>query len=100
MFTIMVVEDDRSLQRMMCAFLGLTKEILSSPAPYARVLGFTKRGQQVLHKAKPQTVLYNVGQRIDSPQWAIEQRCNDLYGLFARDPEPAGAEPNRRVILL
>ncbi len=83
----------------MCAFLGLTKEDLSSPAPYARVLGFTKRGQQVLHKAKQHTALYNVGQRIDSPQWAIEQRCNDLYGLFAEQPEPAGQEPKRRVIL-
>ena len=87
------------LDRMvMCAYLGLTKDDLSSPAPYARVLGFTKRGQQVLHKAKSQTTLYNVGQRIDSPQWAIEQRCADLYGLFAAQPEPAGTEPKQRII--
>ena len=85
---------------MMCAFLGLTKEDLSSPAPYARVLGFTKRGQQVLHLAKESTTLYNVGQRIDSPQWAIEQRCNDLYGLFAENIEPAGMEPKRRIVRL
>ena len=89
------------LDRMaMCAFLGLTKDDLSSPAPYARVLGFTKRGQQVLHLAKKKTPLYNVGQRIDSPQWAIEQRCNDLYGLFAEATEPAGTEPKRRIIVL
>ena len=88
------------LDRMvLCAFLGLTAEDLSSPAPYARVLGFTKRGQQVLHTAKEHTPLYNVGQRIDSPQWAIEQRCSDLYGLFAEQPEPAGLEPRRRVIV-
>ena len=84
---------------MMCAFLGLTKEDLSSPAPYARILGFTRRGQQVLHIAKEHTTLYNVGQRIDSPQWALEQRCNDLYGLFADNIEPAGMEPKRRVII-
>ena len=84
---------------MMCAFLGLTKEDLSSPAPYARILGFTKRGQQVLHLAKESTTLYNVGQRVDSPQWAMEQRCNDLYGLFAENIEPAGMEPKRRVII-
>ena len=89
------------LDRMvMCAYLGLTKEDLSSPAPYARILGFNKRGQQILHLAKEKTPLYNVGQRIDSPQWAIEQRCNDLYGLFADLPEPAGQEPKRRVIRL
>ena len=84
---------------MMCAFLGLTKEDLNSPAPYARILGFTKRGQQVLHLAKEHTTLYNVGQRVDSPQWAVEQRCNDLYGLFAENIEPAGMEPKRRVII-
>ena len=84
---------------MMCAFLGLTAEDLNSPAPYARILGFTKRGQQVLHTAKENTTLYNVGQRVDSPQWALEQRCNDLYGLFAENIEPAGMEPKRRVII-
>ena len=88
------------LDRMvMCACLGLTKDDLSSPAPYARILGFTKRGQQVLHRAKQNTTLYNVGQRVDSPQWVIEQRCADLYGLFADRPEPAGLEPKQRVIL-
>ena len=88
------------LDRMaMCAFLGLTKEDLASPAPYARVLGFTKRGQQVLHLAKQHTPLFNVGQRTDSPQWALEQRCCDLYGLFAQSLEPAGMEPKRRVIV-
>ena len=85
---------------MMCAFLGLTAEDLRPPAPYARVLGFTKQGRQVLHIAKETTPLYNVGQRVDSPQWAVEQRCNDLYGLFAASIEPAGQEPKRRVIML
>ena len=88
------------LDRMvLCAFLGLTREDLASPAPYTRVLAFTKRGQQVLHIAKQCTPLYNVGQRIDSPQWALEQRCSDLYGLFSENPEPAGLEPKRRVII-
>ena len=89
------------LDRMvMCAYLGLTADDLRSPAPYCRVLGFTKQGQQVLHIAKARTPIYNVGQRIDSPQWVIEQRCNDLYGLFAETIEPAGMEPKRRVIMI
>ena len=88
------------LDRMvMCAFLGITREDLAAPAPYARVLGFTERGRQVLHSAKQRTPLYNVGQRIDSPQWTMEQRCADLYGLFAKNIEPAGMEPKQRVIL-
>ena len=89
------------LDRMvMCAYLGLTAEDLASPAPYCRVLGFTKRGQQVLHTAKARTPIYNVGQRMDSPQWEIEQRCNDLYGLFAEEIEPAGQESKRRIVRL
>ena len=89
------------LDRMvMCAYLGLTKDDLSSPAPYARVLGFNSRGREALHLAKAHTTLYNVGQRVDSPQWAIEQRCNDLYGLFAASVEPAGQEPKRRITIL
>ena len=88
------------LDRMvMCAFLGLTAEDLASPVPYARILGFTKRGQTVLHTAKQHTPLWNAGQRFDSPQWALEQRCADLYGLFAEHTEPAGLEPKRRVIV-
>ena len=88
------------LDRMaMCAFLGLTGEELAAPAPYARVLGFNGRGREVLHLARDRFPLYNVGQRVDHPQWAIEQRCNDLYGLFAEAIEPAGMEPKRRVII-
>ena len=88
------------LDRMaMCAFLGLTGEELTAPAPYARVLGFNGRGREVLHLARDRFPLYNVGQRVDHPQWAIEQRCNDLYGLFAEAIEPAGMEPKRRVII-
>ena len=88
------------LDRMaMCAFLGLTAEDLAAPAPYARVLGFNGRGREVLHLARDRFPLYNVGQRIDHPQWAVEQRCNDLYGLFAEQIEPAGQEPKRRVII-
>ena len=88
------------LDRMaMCAFLGLTAEDLSSPAPYVRVLGFTRLGQQVLHRAKKELQLFNVGQRVDDPFRQTEQRCDDLYGLFAETIEPAGREPKRRVII-
>ena len=88
------------LDRMvMCAFLGLTKDNLRSPAPYARILGFTQRGREVLRIAKARTPLYNVGQAVDSQQWALEQRCSDLYGLFAEVPEPAGAEARQRVLV-
>ena len=83
---------------IMCAFLGLTKEDLSSPAPYARVLGFTERGRAVLRTAKDATPLVNVGTRMDDPFQKTEQRCGDLYALFAREPEAPGQERKLRVI--
>ena len=84
---------------VMCAFLGLTKTDLETPAPYTRVLGFTDRGREALRKAKENGVFYNVGEKTGVPFQALEQRCADLYGLFSvHGPEQAGTESNLRVI--
>ena len=83
---------------VMCAFLGLTKEELSSPAPYARVLGFTEAGRAVLRDAREVTPLINIGTRTEDPFWQLEQRCADLYALFAEQPEAPGREAKLRVI--
>lgn len=90
------------LDRMvMCAFLGLTQKDLATPAPYARILGFSQQGRQVLRTAKQNTTLYNVGQRTDDPYWAIEQRCADLYALFRESsPDWAGSEGKCRILQL
>ncbi len=84
---------------LLCAFLGLTREDLSSPVPYTRVLGFTDRGRLALRRAKASGVFYNVGEKTDDPFQSIENRCADLYGLFAASaPECAGAESRLRVM--
>ena len=88
------------LDRMvMCAFLGIDQQTISAPAPYARILGFDRRGRELLALTRKSGFFLNVGTRIDHPYWLLEQRCSDLYGLFAVDgPEPAGSEPNQRII--
>lgn len=88
------------LDRMvMCAFLGIDQQTIAAPAPYARILGFDRRGRELLAQARKSGFFHNVGTRIDHPYWLLEQRCADLYGLFAVDgPEPAGSEPNQRII--
>ena len=88
------------LDRMvMCAFLGIDQQTMSAPAPYARILGFDRRGRELLAMTRKSGFFLNVGMRIDHPYWLLEQRCADLYGLFAVDgPEPAGSEPNQRII--
>ena len=84
---------------ILCAFLCLTRADMETPAPYTRVLGFTDRGRAALRQAKKHGVFYNVGEKTEDPFWTVEQRCSDLYGLFAAGtPERAGAEPFCRIL--
>ena len=88
------------LDRMvMCAFLGITKATLSSPAPYVRLLAFNDRGRSLLRQKKEVFPVVNAGERVDHPYWELEKRAGDLYGLFALDaPEPPCKEENSRVV--
>ncbi|MBP3674029.1 MAG: nucleotidyltransferase family protein [Oscillospiraceae bacterium] len=87
------------LDRMMlCAFLGLTAEDLSSPVPYTRILAFNDRGRSVLKEARNHGIFLNAGESADGPYAQNESRMGDLYGLFAVDgPEAPGIEEKRRV---
>lgn len=87
------------LDRMlMCAFLGITDEMLKDPVPYVRVLAFNERGREILKDARKSGIFLNAGEKIDDPYWAFEQRIGDLYGLFAdSNVEAPGAEAARRI---
>lgn len=87
------------LDRMiMCAFLGITEEILRSPAPYIRVLALNDKGRQILNIARNTGTFLNAGQVSHDSYQLLEDRWGDLYGLFSvGKPEPAGTEQNRRV---
>ena len=88
------------LDRMvMCAFLGITQEMLEMDVPYTRVLGFTDRGRDILNRHRKTGAFLNAGERAEHPYWQLEKRCGDLYGLFCIDaPEPPGAEERRRIV--
>ena len=90
------------LDRMvLCAFLGITENALSSPAPYTRVLAFNDTGRAVLKQARMTGRLLNAGEVPDHPYWELEKRSGDLYGLFCMSaPEPPGTEEKRRVCYL
>ena len=86
---------------VLCAFLGITREMLEAPAPYTRVRAFSERGRAVLKLAKEKSAILNPGERTEHPYGALEKRCGDLYGLFCPEgPEPPGAEEKRRVCYL
>jgi len=87
------------LDRMlMCAFLGITAQDLCSPVPYTRALAFSDRGREILKLARSNGCFPNIGQAIDHPYQLLENRCGDLYGLFASNkPESPGREHSSRV---
>lgn len=87
------------LDRMvMCAFLGITREMLQQEVPYTRVLAFNSRGREILNGQKKRGWLRNAGEKVEHPHWQLEKRCGDLYGLFCTDaPEPGEREQRRRV---
>lgn len=88
------------LDRMvMCAFLGISAEMMASPAPYVRLLAFNDKGRSILRKNKESFPVVNAGESVNHPYWELEKRAADLYGLFAADtPDPPCMEENRRVV--
>ena len=86
------------LQRMiLCAFLGITEEMMSAPVPYVRVLAFNHRGREILNKVKESGFFRNAGESMPGPWEELEQRCDSLYGLFSDNPESPDAAAKRRV---
>lgn len=87
------------LDRMvMCAFLGIDRETLASPPEYTRVLAFNDRGRQILARHRDSGNFLNIGEAVEHPHWVLEQRCEDLYGLFAKKPDLPGQAKCERVI--
>ena len=86
---------------ILCAFLGITDEILNMEIPYVRVLGFNDRGRNILKHVKKSGFFVNIGQAVDHPLWALENRWEDLYGLFQHgSPGMPGNAKNGRVVYL
>ena len=83
---------------LMCAYLGITKEMLETPAPYTRVLALNDTGRTILKQARLSGSFPHVGEAMDDPYWALEQRASDLYSLFCTEsPSPAGQEARQRI---
>jgi len=85
---------------ILCAYLGITREMLAQPAPYVRVLAFNDRGREVLKKARMAGAFVNAGERTNTEYEQLEYRCGRLYGLFAEFPEAPNIEEKRRVVSL
>lgn len=74
---------------ILCAFLGLTATDLATPPPHTRVLAFNDKGREILKTARNSGTFPNIGEKLEHPYQAIENRTDALYGLFALDtPNP------------
>ena len=84
---------------VLCAFLGITQEMMRAEIPYIRVLAFRDAGRRILGQYKKETIFVNAGENPSHPFWEMEQRWSSLYGLFAVEtPESPKAEEKQRVI--
>lgn len=75
------------LKRMLlCLFLGITEEMIKTPAPYLRALAFNDWGRQLLREMDGKIPIVT-GTVPNTPEaagyFALERRAADLYGLFA-----------------
>jgi len=86
------------LDRMlMCAFLGITREMMLAATPYVRVLAFNGKGREILKTARKHSRFINAGEDTKTDHQALEERCGDLYALFSSEAEAPGIERKRRV---
>ena len=82
---------------LICAFLGITAEILAGPAPYVRALALNDTGRSVLKRIRQHMRCINAGETVDHSYYDLERRCADLYALFAAAVEAPGGEEKQRI---
>lgn len=78
---------------ILCACLGITEEIQSKTPPYLRILGATKKGLEVLNRAKLTASLPVISRSSDFngldkfAERIFELECNstDFYGNFSKE---------------
>lgn len=71
---------------IMCAYLGITEEMLQEEIAYTRILAFSQQGRKVLRQAKEEgsIPLLTLGEKAPEAHLAErERRIGDLYALFA-----------------
>lgn len=95
----------RLMRMLLCAYLGITKDLLETEAPYVRVLALNETGQKILREARQVGTIpiLNAGERAPDCEYAqLERIASDLYGLFATTDKPLApnAEGSARVIPL
>lgn len=89
---------------ILSAYLGLDRSCLQSPVPYVKVLGFNKKGEQILKNASPSVPLILRGgdylklEGFAKECFDIQNRASDLYAMAKKQKAPCGNEFTARLI--
>ena len=82
---------------ILCAFLNITEQLRTAPAPYARVLGFNDTGRAILSSVKESGFFVNIGEKTGHACEQLEYRAGSLYGLFSSAAETPLSEAGYRI---
>lgn len=93
---------------LLFAYLDITKEILETPVPYVRVLGFNEKGASLLKICKEKSKLPIVTRPADLKNLAedakriyeLECKARDLYSLCLKNPDVCGKEMTEKIIIV
>ena len=78
----------RIMRMILCAYLGITEEMMQRKPPYVRVLAFDEHGSKILRAMRTLGTIQivNAGEiPSDTTYWEIERLASDLYGLFSNE---------------
>jgi predicted nucleotidyltransferase len=92
---------------LLFAYLDVTKELLNTPVPYIRVLGFNEKGAALLKNSKDSTKLPIVTRAADIKKleasaksiFELECKARDLFSLCLQNPEVCGKEMTEKIVI-
>ena len=93
---------------LLFAYLDITKEMLATPVPYIRVLGFNERGASLLKLSKEKSKLPIITRPQDVKKldenakriYELECKARDLYSLCLKNPDVCGKEMTEKIIIV
>lgn len=93
---------------LLFAYLGVTKELLETPVPYIRVLGFNEKGALLLKQCKEKANLPVITRSADLKNldengkkiFELECKARDLYSLCLQSPDICGKEMTEKIIII
>ncbi len=93
---------------LLFSYLDITKELLETPVPYVRVLGFNEKGASLLKQCKEKSTLPIVTRPADLKNlsentkriYELECKARDLYSLCLKNPDVCGKEMTEKIIIV